>query len=138
MEPLAAYKQAKPVPMTRIDLILTLYRRALANLDQARQAVAGDRPEQVPTLLVGAQAMVMALAAELPAHKDEAATNFLRLYEFVAHQLGQRQLANIDAAAKVLRTLLEGFEAVQDQARALEGQGAIPPLEQTPSLSLTA
>src|SRR5262249_41251411 len=134
----AAYQQSRSVPTTRIDLILSLYQKALANLDCARQHLAERRPEKVASLLLKTQTIVMALASGLPAHKDETAVNSLRLYESVAYQLARGPADNIAAAARVLGTLREAFEAVHDQAAALEAEGKIPPLDQNHYVSLTA
>jgi flagellar biosynthetic protein FliS len=133
-----AYKQTQNLPRTRIDVILTLYRKSLANLEKARQALSEQKAGAALSFLVNTQTIVMALAAELPAYKDELARNFLRLYEFVSHQMTQGKIENVDAAAKVLRILLTGFEAVREEAANLELQGKIPPLENHGLLSLTA
>ena len=134
----SAYKHSQNLPRTRIDTIITLYRKALANLDRARLALGENRPESARPCLMNTQTIVMALACDLPAYKDEAALNFLRLYEFVSYQMSQGAIENVDAAARVLRILLEGFEAKHDEALAQELQGTIPPLDDGQGLSLTA
>ena len=133
-----AYKQSQNLPMTRIDLILAVYRKALDSLGKARAALADKKPDAARPFLLGAQMIVMGLTSELPAYKDEAAINFLRLYEFVSYQMVQGAIENVDAAEKVLRTLLIGFEKVRGEAVALEMQGKIPPLNQSRLVSLTA
>ena len=132
----AAYKNTQDLPMTRITLILTLYRKALESLERARQALTEQQPDAARPYLAKTQLIVASLASELPAYKDEVAINFLRLYEFVAHQMLLGTVESVDAATKVLRPLQAGFEAVREQATALELQGAIPPLHQARLLSL--
>jgi flagellin-specific chaperone FliS len=138
MTGLAAYKQTQNLPMTRIGLILTLYRKALEFLERARQELTEQRPDAARKYLANTQLIVAALASELPAYKDEVAINCLRLYEFVAHQMVIGTVESVDAAVKVLRPLQAGFEAVREQATALEMQGAIPPLDQARLVSLKA
>jgi flagellar secretion chaperone FliS len=138
MQGYAAYKEAQNSPMTRIDLILTLYRKALDHLSLARAALGDHRPEKALPHLAKTQLVVLGMAAGLPGHKDEAALNFLRLYEFVAYQMVQGTLEGVDAADKVLRTLLKGFETVREQAVSLELQCKIPPLDRDHLVSLTA
>ncbi len=138
MQGLAAYRQTQNLTRTRIEIILTLYRRALTNLSRARQALAENKPDAARPFLLHTQTIVMALSAELPAYKDEFAINCLRLYEFVAYQMAQGGASNIDAAERVLRPLLEGFEAVREEATALEMQGKIVPLDRDNGVSLTA
>jgi flagellin-specific chaperone FliS len=135
---LAVYKQAQTIRPTRIDLILGLYRNALEFLGEARAALAENRSGAVKPLLLKTQMIVMGLASGLPAERDEVALNFLRLYEFVSYQLVQGTPESIDAATGVLRTLMERFMAVREQAIALELQGKIPPLDRDPLLSVTA
>lgn len=132
----AAYKNVQNLPPTRIDLILTLYRRSLQNLGRARQALVQQQPDAARPLLAQTQLIVTALASELPGCKDEAAINFLRLYEFVAHQMKVGTIDSVDAAVRVLTPLLNGFESVREQAVTLERQGAIPPLDQARLVSL--
>ena len=134
----AAYKQAQDLPMTRIDLVLALYRKALEQLDRARSALVEQRRADALPHLTKTQLIVVGMASGLPAYKDEAALNFLRLYEFVAYQLAQGTVAGVDAAAPVLRTLLTGFEKVREQAATMELQGKIPPLGRDHLVSLTA
>ena len=57
------------------------------------------------------------MAAELPAYQDEGAVNFLRLYEFVTHQMKLGTIESVDAAVRVLTPLLQGFEAVRGSSR---------------------
>jgi flagellin-specific chaperone FliS len=134
----AAYKKTQNMPTTRIDLILTLYRKAFENLARARQALAQAQPELARPFLLNTQQLVASMAAELPAYKDDGAVNFLRLYEFVAHQMTLGTVESIDAAEKVLTPLREGFEAVRNQAVSLELQGVLPPLDEARLVSVTA
>ena len=133
-----AYKKVRDLPTTRIDLILTLYRRALRNLERARAALTQEQADAARPLLLQTQLIVASMAAELPAYRDEAAINFLRLYEFVAYQMKVGTIDSVDASVRVLTPLLKGFEAVREQATALERQGAIPPLDQARFVSVKA
>jgi flagellin-specific chaperone FliS len=134
----AAYKNVRAMPTTRIDLILTAYRKALENLIRARQALEQQDSVAARPLLLQTQLIVSSMASELPAYRDEASINFLRLYEFVAHQMKLETIESIDAAVRVLTPLLKGFEAVREEASELERRGAIAPLEQARFVSLTA
>ena len=82
--------------------------------------------------------IVVGIASGLPACRDETTINFLRLYEFVAHQLAVRTPDSVAAAMQVLGTLRKGFEKVRTQALSLEAEGKIPPLDRDRLLSLTA
>jgi flagellar secretion chaperone FliS len=134
----AAYKKVQAMPTTRIDLILALYRKALENLGRAREALTQQKPDAARPLLAQTQLMVSAMATELPAYRDDASMNFLRLYEFVAHQMNLATVESVDAAVRVMTPLLKGFEAVREEALDLERRGAIPPLDKARLVSVKA
>jgi flagellin-specific chaperone FliS len=138
MQGYAAYKQTRDLPLTRIDLILALYRKALDHLASARAALIGPSPADALPHLTRTQLIVVSIASGLPADKDAVAINFLRLYEFVAHQMVVGTLESVEAATRVLKTLLKGFETVHEQAVSLESQGKIPRLGRDHMVSLTA
>ena len=138
MHPVEAYRRQQNHSMPRIELILALYRKALENLTRARQALSEQQPDAARPFLLKTQLMVSTLAAELPAYQDATAPNFLRLYEFVVRQVAAGTVESIDAATRVLQPLLEGFEAVREQALLSEAQGQIPPLDRARQVSLTA
>ena len=137
MNPYEAYQRQQNTSMPRVEITLALYRKALENLSRARAALADGNKGVARPCLLKTQLIVASLSAELPAYKDEAAVNFLRLYEFVAHQMTLETIESVDAAVKVLQPLLEGFEAVREQALALERQGVIPSLDQPREVSVT-
>ena len=80
----------------------------------------------------------MGLAAGLPAHKDDLAVDFLRLYEFASFQMIQGTSTGIDAAARILRTLFEGFQKVRKEAVELELSNKIRPLNRESLVSVRA
>jgi flagellin-specific chaperone FliS len=133
-----AYKQAQNLPATRIEVILELYRVALESLEQARHALAERGLDAARPFLLKSQTAVMGLAAGLPAHKDESATGFLRVYEYASRQMVQGDDESIAAAAQVLRTVYESFLKVRDEAVSLELQHKIRPLSSEHLVSVRA
>jgi flagellin-specific chaperone FliS len=123
-----AYKQAQNLPVTRVDIILELYRVALESLEKAGRALAERGRDAARPLLLKSQTAVMGLAAGLPAHGDESAVTFLRLYEYASRQMVESTLESIAAAADALRPLYEAFLKVRDEAASLELRHEIPPL----------
>src|SRR5207237_1297560 len=109
MNPYQAYRENRAAGGTRIDMLLSLFKGAVEQLEAAAAAVkAGPSSAAVP-LLSQAQLLVSALAAGVDP-KYDGADNLLRLYEFVVHAIGQRTIERVEAALEVLRTLREGFE----------------------------
>lgn len=138
MAPYQAYRKQREAVPTRIDLILTLYERALALLGTAEAALARDEPTVAGAALGQVQLIVAGLAAG-PAEKPEGlALDFLRLYEFVGHLLTEPSLANVQSARRVLEPLCEAFVAIRAEALRLEREGQLPPLDQSHAIQATA
>jgi flagellin-specific chaperone FliS len=137
MNPYNAYHQHKQRTMTRIDLIITLYRKGLDRLERAEGFLAAERPDAAVPLLAEAQMIVASMASGMAGNTDESALRFFRLYEFVCHKIAQGGLENVRAARKVLAPLLEAFETVREQAATMEAQGLIPPLDRDNQVLMT-
>jgi len=127
MNPYNAYRRPEPASgWTRIDLILALYHKALERLDRAEAALKGGDPLSAVTQLAKTQLIVSELASGIRLDvNEEVGTNMLRLYEYAVHQLRTPQAAGIRNAREVLRTLADGFEAVREEANALERGGQV-------------
>ena len=138
MRPYQVYQQHKQPSMARIHAILALYNSAIDRLRRARALLTEQKQDAAMPLLTETALIVASLSAGMTGTNDPAELNFLRLYEFVAHQLTLKTPAAIEAARKVLATLLEGFEAVRDQAAAMEAHGEIAPVDRDNLVSVTA
>ncbi len=138
MNPVNVYERNCTPTLSRVDVIVALYRKALDRLQRAGALLVDQRADATGTLLAETQLIVSSLSAGWAGNSDPSAVNFLRLYEFVAHQLTLGALENIHAARRILAMLLEGFEAIRDQAVGLENRGEIPSLTADPLVCLTA
>ncbi|MBN9517531.1 flagellar protein FliS [bacterium] len=127
MNPYATYRrQEQAAGITRIDLVLALYDKALERLTRAEKSLAvGDAPAAVGQLAkVQLTIGELASGVRLEAN-EEMGTNLLRLYEFVANELRTPRAEGIRNARKVLTTLREGFEGVREAANAFERSGQV-------------
>lgn len=138
MAPYQAYRKQRETVPTRIDLILTLYDRALELLKTAEAALARGEIAATSGALGQVQLIVSGLAAGSTEQPEGLAHNFLRLYEFVASRLTEPTTENIQAARRVLEPLREAFESIRGEALRLEREGQLPPLEQSHSIQATA
>jgi flagellar protein FliS len=127
MNPYAAYRrQEHAAGITRVDLVLALYDKALERLTRAEASLAGGDAPAAVVQLAKVQLTVGELASGVRVEaNEEMGTNMLRLYEFVANELRTPRAEGIRNARKVLTTLREGFEAVREEANALERSGAV-------------
>jgi flagellin-specific chaperone FliS len=137
MNPYNAYNVQKQRPMTRVDLIIATFRKALQRLERADTALAAGNADAARPLLTEAHILVGGLAAGMAGSTDELALNFLRLYEFASHKISQGGADDLQAARKALTPLLEAFEAVRAQAAAMEAEGLIPSLDQERQIQVT-
>lgn len=123
--------------MTRIDLLLALYEKAIHHLKQAQQALEQqDRATAVP-LLIQAQLIVHALVLGVDSQYGELPQNMLRLYEFVLHCLSCNEAGKVADALRILIILHEGLAEIQPKARNLELGGKIPSIKATPALRIS-
>ena len=137
MHPHTAYGQHKQRPLSRVDLIITSYRKGIERLERAEGFLAEQRREAALPLLVEAQTIVASLASGMAGNTDASALRFFRLYEFVCRMIADATNDSLRSARRVLTPLLEAFEAVRSEAVALESQGLISPLERERQLQLT-
>ena len=138
MNPLTAYQQRQALGLTRIDLLLALADGAIDRLDQAAAAFARDDHAAATPLLLRSQRIVAELAAGLDFRYGELPRNLSALYSFVLRAIARGNLANVNAALRVLRPLRDGFTGIRAEAIQLERTGAIPARELVHSVVATA
>jgi flagellin-specific chaperone FliS len=119
------YQQNNPLAgMSRVDMLLALYDRAIAALEEASVArTAGDEKKR-KLHDFQAQKLLFGIHAGLDT-RDETAFNVARLLHFVVTRLEQ---ADYQTARKILGELRNSFAAISDDARQLEADGVIPKL----------
>jgi flagellin-specific chaperone FliS len=122
-------QQPSQPTLPRIDLILEIFERFLERLHKAQQLLV-DRPQEARGILNQCQLAVQGMAVGLDTSRGELSVQFLRLYEYVGHCLGEGTAASVQNAIDVLKILQESFQQVRPQALDLERQGEIPTLDQ--------
>jgi flagellar secretion chaperone FliS len=132
-----AYRNRRAASTTRIDTILALYEHALDWIQKAEDALGRQDRAPVRTLLNKAQVAISGLVCAVEGHVDDLSLNFLRLYQFVTHQLTVATPESVQAAKQILQTLRAGFEAARPEALRLEREGLLPPLDGSHSLQVT-
>lgn len=133
-----AYQQMSTPPMPRVDVIIALFRKTLDRLDRAAALVRDGNEDAARPLLADVQLIVTSLSTGSAGDTDASAVRFLRIYEFVSHQVTVGAIENIEAARRVLTPLLEAFEAIREHAIRLEQQGVLPPLDRESLVSVSA
>lgn len=122
--------QIRPEPtMTRADTLLALYEATLQAVEGALAALQANDAARARPLLARARLCVGGLASGVDPTLGEVPQNFLRLYEYVLHQLDRQSVAEVQAAFEVLRTLNDALVQIREEANQMERSGAIPALD---------
>ena len=116
---------------TRMDLLLALFDKAIERMDRAETLLrAGNTATALPEI-AKTQLIINQLAAGVKIDVNpELNVNILRLYEFATTELSHGNLAGIDNARKIIKTLREGFEGIRAEANEMERTGKILPLNE--------
>src|ERR1700757_2667624 len=120
-----AYRQNQKADLPRVDLILAVYDAVIDRLEKARSLLGTDA-QKARALVVQCEVAIGGIAGGMPlapasvdgagkTGEDAVAANFLRLYEYVLHCLGETTEAGIRDALMTLQTLREGFLQVRAQ-----------------------
>ncbi|MEO1530283.1 MAG: hypothetical protein AAFX06_33240 [Planctomycetota bacterium] len=108
---------------TRVDLLLEIYDRAIAAIQNCEAAEKAGDDVLFGKQSVLAQKALLAIHSGLKPEEDEVAFNIARLLLFAADAV---EAKNYGAAVKVLQDLRGGFAAVAEEANQLERDGVIP------------
>lgn len=136
---LAANRSTQIGAATRIDVLLALYDGAISRLKQAHALIQqGDDLAAIP-LMAKAQLIITELSAGVRLDVNaEMGINYMRLYEYIVHLLTQVEAHRISEALKLMLTLREGFEAIREEAVAMERRGEFVATDRLKTLCATA
>jgi flagellar protein FliS len=137
MKPYRSYQVSSTATLTRIDMLLALYDRAIDRLEQAHRSLVKGKRRAALTLLLRAQGLVMGLASGVNPH-SEIAGKILPLFSFVVTAISLVTPEKVEASIRILATLREGFRAIRSEAFDLERQGVITPISSTSLLHTLA
>jgi flagellar protein FliS len=127
-------RQAVLGGMTRVEMLIALYDRAIHHLERASGAQKAGDFEQAIAAQFEVQKLLFGIFAGLKMEESEVATNIARLLSFAMDCLVNK---DYPPAIKVLGNLRDGFLAIKDEANRLEHSGAIPALDQSPAIQVT-
>ena len=120
---------------TRIDMLLSLYDRAIATIRFAQYAKEANDTELLTRKLLEANRVMLALHGGLNTEEYDMAVAVAQLLNFVMLRLEQH---NFDEAVYFLEKLQTSFGQIRDEAVALEQQGKIPPMSASKGLDTVA
>ena len=120
---------------TRIDMLLSLYDRAIATIRFAQYAKEANDNQLLTRKLLEANRVMLALHGGLNTEEFDMAVAVGQLLNFVMLRLEQH---NFEEAVYFLEKLQTSFGQIRDEAVALERAGKIPPMSASKGLDTVA
>ena len=117
---------------TRIDMLIALYDRSIANIRFAQLAKQSNDTRLMTNKLIETNKFILALHSGLNIEQDRVAVDVARLLNFVMLRLEEQ---NFEEAIYFLEKLQSTFEQIREEATALEKSGKIPPLNSARGLN---
>lgn len=117
---------------TRIDMLIALYDRSIANIRFAQLAKQSNDTRLMTNKLIETNKFILALHSGLNIEQDRVAVDVARLLNFVMLRLEEQ---NFEEAIYFLEKLQSTFEQIREEATALEKSGKIPPLNSSRGLN---
>ena len=117
---------------TRIDMLIALYDRSIANIRSAQLAKETNDTQLMTNKLIEANKFILALHSGLNTEEEPIAANIARLLNFVMLRLEEH---NFEEAIRFLQKLQTSFEQIREEATVLEKSGSIPPLNSARELN---
>jgi flagellar protein FliS len=127
-------RQAVLGGLTRVEMLIALYDRAIHHLELTNLAYQAGQVEQAATEQFQVQKMLFGIFAGLKMEESEVATNIGRLLSFTMDCLVKK---DYPPAIKILTKLRDGFVAIREEANKLEHAGTIPTLDQGHAVEVT-
>jgi len=125
-KPEELYGRQRSQMWTRIDMLLSLYDKAISNVEAAIEANQKQDEPAERGYRTTAIRMVLGIAAGLDLAQGDIPKQIARLCDFMHNSLANEGVESLQATKRVLMTLHEAFDGIQDEARELEVQGKIP------------
>lgn len=127
--PYQTYRTPRNTNLPRVEILLRIDDGMIDLLTEALDLLRARDQGKARLRLARARAAVATLAGGIDPTTGELPRNFLRLYGFVVHCLGEGEMGKVVAARQVLCTLREGVLAIREEALERERRGAIPSLD---------
>lgn len=128
MKPYQHYKSQQQTNWTRIQMLLTLYRETENSIRAGIDSLRLDRRGEFTLTQIRTLKLLLALLDGVKVDRDELSENVHQLLLFVFQQVSREEIEGLENGLRVLITLKESFEAIEDESNRLEAEGTIPQL----------
>lgn len=110
-------------------MLLLIYDQAVSSLNEGALLLEQNRQSDLLPVSLKAQRTLLMIAEGLKLEQGDVPVQVLRLCVFALDQVRTQSADAWRSAAKVIATLREGFQAIQDEARTAEYEGRVPALD---------
>ena len=121
--------------LSRIDMLLVLYDRAIASLEAAKSAKESNDQKMQQQYGYEANKLIMGIHSGLDTEKYPVAVDVARLLHFIMTRIEQQDFSD---AIKFTKQLRESYAQIREQAVQLENNGEIPPIIQSSGVNTIA
>lgn len=111
--------------MTRVEMLIALYDRAILHTESQARDLAAGNPSGAAFHKFKSQKMLNGIHCGIDQDGSELADNLNRLLEFCSSQVASDEPR---PATKTLQILRDAWLEIRDEANALEASGVIPPI----------
>ncbi|MDE0934647.1 MAG: flagellar protein FliS [Mariniblastus sp.] len=121
--------------LSRIDMLLILYDRAIASLAAAQSAKEAGDQKMLKQYGYESNKLIMGIHSGLDTEKYPIAVDVARLLHFIMTRIEQQ---NFSEAIHFTKQLRESYAQIREQAVQLETDGEIPPIAQSSGVNTIA
>ena len=121
--------------LSRIDMLLVLYDRAIASLAAAQSAKEAGDQKMLKQYGYESNKLIMGIHSGLDTEKYPIAVDVARLLHFIMTRIEQQ---NFSEAIHFRKQLRESYAQIREQAVQLETDGEIPPIAQSSGVNTIA
>ncbi|MBL8817653.1 MAG: hypothetical protein JNL58_16625 [Planctomyces sp.] len=129
MNPHHLYKDQNRFSWTRIDMLLVVYEQTIDAIQRGADAIAAGRTNELISIRLRTMKCLVTIIDGLNQNAGDTPQQILRLCLFVLDQVETDELESWQSALKIMQTLYDGFQGIQDEAREAEHRGEIPALD---------
>ncbi len=122
------YKSNNSLSWARIDMLLLVYEKVVNSLSEGIRLLEQNNQKDLLLVRLETQRVLVTIIDGLNLEVGETPFQILRLCQFVMEQTMTDSIDGWRSSLKIMQTLREGFEAIQEEARAAEYNGQISSL----------
>ena len=110
-------------------MVLALYDRTLASIDEGLERIRLGQPDALTPIRARVQRLLLGLIEGMDIAGDETSHQMARVLVFALQRLSDSEAVGWSDARRIIVPLRDGFAGIREEAIRGEQSGAIPPLD---------